>query len=137
MRGNRKADTKPELALRSALHRRGLRFRVGVQIVAGGLRVVPDIVFTRARAAIFVDGCFWHGCAVHGVLPTSNVDYWGPKLAKNTERDHRVDAALAEAGWEVIRVWEHQVQVDLSGAAIAIASVVRSAKAAKLAPRNR
>jgi DNA mismatch endonuclease (patch repair protein) len=71
------------------------------------VRVHPDVVFTRRRLAIFIDGCFWHACPVHRHTPKSNVEYWGPKLAGNVERDRRVDAALRAEGWEVIRIWEH------------------------------
>src|SRR4051812_7951114 len=107
MRANRKRDTGPELALRSALHRCGLRYRVGLQIVVGELRVVPDIVFTRAKVAVFVDGCWWHQCPEHANAPRANADYWIPKLASNVVRDRMVNAALRDASWTVIRIWEH------------------------------
>lgn len=107
MRGNRKVDSSPELRLRSELHKRGLRFRKHLRIEAGGLRVTPDVVFPRQRIAVFVDGCFWHGCPEHGNQPVANKDYWASKLARNRERDSRVDAALHLAGWQVVRVWEH------------------------------
>jgi DNA mismatch endonuclease (patch repair protein) len=70
--------------------------------------VRPDVVFTRARVAVFCDGCFWHGCPEHGTSPRTNADYWGPKLAGNGQRDQRNDVALRASGWEVIRVWEHE-----------------------------
>ncbi len=119
-RANRRAGTRPEVALRSALHRRGLRFRKDLLLRVGGLRVRPDIVFTRARVAVFVDGCFWHCCPAHGTTPRSNPGYWGPKLRRNVERDEQVDGALAGAGWQVVRVWEHQ------GAVVAAEDVVLS-----------
>lgn len=106
--GNTRVDTKPELALRSKLHQRGLRFRKNLGIRAGRLLTHPDIVFTRSRTAVFVDGCFWHGCGVHGTTPKSNVEYWSPKLAGNKVRDSRVNEALTEEGWLVIRCWEHE-----------------------------
>jgi DNA mismatch endonuclease (patch repair protein) len=106
--GNRRTGTKPEVALRSALHRRGLRFRKDRPVDAGRRKVRPDIVFTKARVAVFVDGCFWHGCPDHKVVPRSNRDYWVPKLRRNEERDREVDRALASAGWLVLRVWEHE-----------------------------
>jgi len=106
-RGNRRVDTKPEMAVRSALHRRGLRFRKDMSIRVGRLLVHPDVVFTRSRIAVFVDGCFWHGCTLHGTIPRSNVEYWGPKLAANKVRDRRVDEELTAHGWLVIRCWEH------------------------------
>jgi len=70
--------------------------------------VRTDIVFPRARIAVFSDGCFWHACPEHGTSPRSNPDYWAPKLSRNVERDRRVDQALREAGWTVVRVWEHE-----------------------------
>lgn len=108
MRANRGANTRPEVALRSAMHRRGLRFRIGIVLVAGRVRVRPDVVFTRARVVVFVDGCFWHQCPNHGRSPRTNQDYWLPKLRANVDRDRRIDEALAEAGWEVVHVWEHE-----------------------------
>jgi DNA mismatch endonuclease (patch repair protein) len=107
MKGNRRANTKPELALRSALHARGLRFRKDHQIEAGSVRVKADVAFTRRRVAVFVDGCFWHGCPEHGNKPRANTEYWAAKLARNADRDRRVDAALTADGWDVIRLWEH------------------------------
>lgn len=108
MKGNRRADTKPELALRSALHAQGLRFRKDFLLrTSAGSRVKADIVFTRNRIAVFVDGCFWHGCPDHGNTPKFNTAYWGPKLARNRERDRRVSKELEADGWSVIRVWEH------------------------------
>lgn len=107
MQGNRKRDTGPELALRSALHRRGLRYRVNVKPVA----TIPcraDIVFRRQRVAVFVDGCFWHACPQHGTSPRTNASYWSAKIARNVERDRRNDADLTAAGWTVVRVWEHE-----------------------------
>jgi DNA mismatch endonuclease (patch repair protein) len=109
MRANRRADTKPETLLRSALHRRGLRFRKDLLLrLGGGVRVRPDIVFTARKVAVFVDGCFWHVCPEHGRYPTTNEWYWSPKLRRNMERDQKADAALAEQGWHVIRIWEHE-----------------------------
>jgi DNA mismatch endonuclease (patch repair protein) len=108
MRGIRRRDTKPERALRSALHRRGLRFRVDVPISIEGRSPRPDIVFTRRRVAVFVDGCFWHGCSEHSSPPKQNSTYWGPKISRNIERDREHDARLAAAGWTVMRVWEHE-----------------------------
>jgi DNA mismatch endonuclease (patch repair protein) len=108
MKGNRRADTRPELALRKELHRRGLRFRKDAPLrPAERLRRV-DIVFPGARLAVFVDGCFWHGCPEHGNKPRANTPYWSVKLARNVARDAQVDAELESAGWAVIRVWEHE-----------------------------
>lgn len=94
--------------MRSALHRRGLRFRKNLPVRASGRVVRPDIVFTRAGLAVFVDGCFWHACPMHATQPRVNSQYWRPKLARNVARDRAVDEALAEAGWHVLRAWEHE-----------------------------
>lgn len=108
MVGNTRVDTKPEVALRSALHGRGLRFRKDYLLRLGGIRFKPDIVFTRAKVAVFVDGCFWHCCPVHGTQPKANDTYWTPKLARNIERDREQVEALEDAGWAAVRVWEHE-----------------------------
>lgn len=107
MQANRRRDTKPELALRSILHARGLRFRVD-SVPFKGVRTRADIVFSKAKIAVFVDGCFWHGCPEHFILPKTNADYWSTKIAKNRDRDERVDWIMSEAGWAVIHVWEHE-----------------------------
>lgn len=108
MRRNRKTDSKPEKALRSILHRQGYRFRKNYPIRTPERLVRPDIVFPRARLAVFVDGCFWHCCPIHGNEPRANVPYWKPKLRRNVERDCAVNRALREAGWTVLRAWEHE-----------------------------
>lgn len=106
-------DTAPEMALRRALHAAGLRFRV-VHPVPGNHRRSIDIAFTRARLAVFVDGCFWHGCPEHGTQPRANSEWWTTKLATNQARDTDTDRLLAEAGWRVVRIWEHEpVEVGL------------------------
>lgn len=123
-KGNRRTDTKPEVALRSELHRRGLRFRKDHPIRVEGRRPIrPDVVLTRARVAVFVDGCFWHGCPEHQVVPKSNPNYWIPKLRRNIERDREVDAALEDDGWTVLRFWEHE---DPAQAAVTVALAVRA-----------
>lgn len=108
MRANPRRDTRPEVALRAELHRLGLRFRKDLPLRLPDRVVRPDIVFTRARLAVFVDGCFWHRCPEHGNVPRANSEYWGPKLERNVARDRLVDEALAAAGWTVLRVWEHE-----------------------------
>ncbi|WP_280760881.1 very short patch repair endonuclease [Prescottella agglutinans] len=108
MRANRRVDTKPEVALRRELHRLGYRFRKDFRIDLNEIRVRPDIVFTRRMVAVFVDGCFWHVCPIHGRYPTANEWYWIPKLHRNIERDRAADQALTNAGWTVVRVWEHE-----------------------------
>lgn len=108
MAANRRTDTKPELALRRALHSRGYRYRKDYRLdLADGRRVRPDIVFTAKKVAVFVDGCFWHACPEHGSKPRNNEWYWSPKLLRNVERDQMNNAALTLAGWTVIRLWEH------------------------------
>ncbi|MDQ3741688.1 MAG: very short patch repair endonuclease [Actinomycetota bacterium] len=107
MRGNKSRDTRPEIALRSELHRLGWRFRKDFRIDEGRRGIRADVVFTRQRVAVFVDGCFWHACPTHGHVPKANNDYWRPKLARNVERDGRNNALLEAAGWTVIRIWEH------------------------------
>ena len=117
MRANRRADTGPELAVRSLLHRRGYRFWKDFRIVEDAVRVRADIVFPSARLAIFIDGCFWHGCPEHHRMPASNLEYWKGKLARNLARDKLVTDGLKRAGWTVLRLWEH---VDAREAAITI-----------------
>ena len=96
-------NSGPEVRLRRELHSRGLRFRVNLR----GLPGTPDIAFTRAKIAVFVDGCFWHRCPRHGVLPKANRDWWREKLDRNVERDKRKDGELEDLGWLSIHVWEH------------------------------
>jgi DNA mismatch endonuclease, patch repair protein len=118
MRANRRTDTKPELALRRALHSRGYRYRKDYRLdLDGGKRVRPDIAFTARRVAVFVDGCFWHCCPEHGSKPAVNVGYWDPKLRRNVERDRAADTALLAAGWAVVRVWEHE-SIEIAVAAV-------------------
>ena len=112
MKANRRTDTKPELALRAALHARGYRYRKDFRLDLPLRRVRPDVAFTRRKVAVFVDGCFWHACPEHGSKPKSNEWYWSPKLARNVERDRAADEALAQAGWTVVRLWEHVPLAD-------------------------
>lgn len=113
MQANKKRDTKPEVSLRSALHRAGLRFRKDRRVTVPGRRAIAvDIVFPRQRLAVFVDGCFWHQCPEHSNVPRANRSYWEPKLRRNVERDREIDAALVAEGWRVIRIWEHQPLED-------------------------
>ena len=110
MKSQRRRDTAPELTLRSELWRRGLRYRVDFKVVGRRQRV--DIVFTRVKVAVFVDGCFWHTCPLHSTAPKANSDWWKAKLAANVERDRETDRALNAQGWLVIRVWEHEPASD-------------------------
>lgn len=107
MKANRGRDTKPELAIRRLLHARGLRYRVDARPEASISRRA-DIVFSKARIAVFIDGCYWHGCSEHGAIPASNRDYWEAKLRRNQERDRETTAMLESAGWTVLRFWEHE-----------------------------
>ena len=99
-------DTGPEMALRRELHGRGLRYRVNRR-PDPTVRCTADIVFSRAKVAVFVDGCFWHRCPEHGTLPKANAQWWVAKLEGNAERDRRTDAELTRRGWLVLRFWEH------------------------------
>ena len=123
MRRQPTRDTAPEIALRRRLHAAGLRFRVDRAPVPG-LRRKADIVFTRRRVAVFVDGCFWHGCPAHGTLPASNAEWWEAKLIRNAERDAETNRTLTEARWTVVRVWEHE---GLEEAARRVERAVRGA----------
>ena len=105
--------TKPEMALRRELHRRGLRYRVQYR-VPGIPRRRVDIAFTRARLAVFVDGCFWHACPEHCVVPKSNTQWWEWKFAVNRARDSDTDMKLGDLGWRVLRLWEHESPVDMA-----------------------
>ena len=105
-----RASTGPELKVRRLLHHRGVRFRVHVR----GLPGTPDIVFSRARLAVFIDGCFWHACPEHGVRPKSNADWWAQKLEANRERDGRKDVELVELGWQPVHFWEHETPSEIA-----------------------
>lgn len=108
---SRGRDTKPELAVRRELWRRGLRYRVDRPLDLPGVRRRADAVFVGQRVAVFVDGCYWHVCPEHGTQPRTNAAYWSTKLARNVERDRQTDHLAAVAGWTVIRVWEHEPAV--------------------------
>lgn len=122
MRGNRSKNTRPEMKLRSALHRRGLRYRVDAAPLPG-IRRRADVIFPKARVAVFVDGCFWHGCPKHYRPSTKNSAFWRQKMETNRSRDAQTNDMLTAAEWVVIRVWEHE---DMSEAAERIMTVVRS-----------
>lgn len=126
MVANRSRDTRPELALRRRLHALGLRYRVAARLDLAELRVRPDVVFPRARVAVFVDGCFWHGCPEHCRPARVNAGFWQTKMSTNAERDRRVNTALAADGWTVIRVWEHE---DPDQAAARVHAVVSARSA--------
>jgi DNA mismatch endonuclease (patch repair protein) len=131
MLSNRAADTRPEVALRSHLHRRGLRFRKNFSPGVRGVRTRADVAFPAAKVAVYVDGCFWHRCPLHGTEPKANSTYWKPKLDANVERDRRVDRYLAEANWLVMRVWEHE---DPEEAAARVSAAVLARRSAQVPP---
>lgn len=120
MQGNRGRDTRPELALRRAAHALGLRYRVSVRPLPG-FRRTADLVFPGAQVAVFLDGCFWHGCETHHTVAATNASYWAEKVVRNRERDRETDGALVDAGWAVLRVWEHE---DPAEAAVRIRRMV-------------
>jgi DNA mismatch endonuclease (patch repair protein) len=111
MQSNRPRNTAPEVALRSALHRAGLRFFKHRRPVAA-LRCEADIIFPGSRVAVFIDGCFWHGCPQHGTFPKTNAEWWAAKLEATRTRDLKNERALTAAGWTVLRVWEHESTAD-------------------------
>jgi len=114
-------DTPAELAVRKILHSRGLRYRVDYRPLPA-LNRRADLVFPRQKVAVFIDGCFWHGCPEHGTGSKSNSDYWDEKIKGNRVRDLDTNMHLEEQGWRVIRVWEHE---SATAAADLIAEAVR------------
>lgn len=126
MQHQSRRDTKPELALRRAVWRRGLRYRVDIAPIPG-LRRRADMVFTRAKVAVYVDGCFWHSCPQHATIPKANREWWIEKLAANVRRDRDTDERLEAAGWTPYRVWEHD---DPEQAAREIVELVEQARLA-------
>lgn len=129
---NRKIGSMPESRLRSELHHRGYRFRKNLVVREPGLSVRPDVVFPRLRLAVFVDGCFWHSCPQHGGRPSSNPTYWAAKLAGNVSRDRLVDRLLRDAGWHVVRLWEHVQPIEGANEVAAFIEAARSFLAAPL-----
>lgn len=132
MTSNRRRDTGPELALRKLLHSMGYRYRVDYAPLPERRRRKADIVFTRWRLAVFVDGCFWHGCPVHATMPATNREFWEAKLARNKARDIETTTELEKRGWTVIRVWEHMSATD---AAAQVKRVVDELHASSVAAR--
>lgn len=117
MVGNRSRDTSPELALRKLVHAAGLRYRVAAKPLPR-MRRTADMVFRPVRVAVFIDGCYWHGCPEHFVPPKTNPEYWRQKIAGNIQRDHDTDARLAAEGWTVLRFWEHQSAAECAKAVV-------------------
>lgn len=108
-----RGDNPKEKALRSALHRLGLRFRIHRRILPRRRRSI-DIVFPGPRVAVFFDGCFWHGCPMHGTWPKKNAEWWRDKIETNKRRDRDTDEQLTKLGWMVLRVWEHEAIEEAS-----------------------
>jgi DNA mismatch endonuclease (patch repair protein) len=121
MKGNRRSDTRPEVALRAALHARGLRFRKDYLVSIHGARATRiDVAFTGSRVAVFVDGCFWHGCPQHGRVPSANPQYWPEKIRRNRARDLLVSESLRQDRWTVVRLWEHVPMADAVETVVAV-----------------
>lgn len=129
MLANRSRDTGPEVAIRRLLFAAGLRYRVDYRL-SPPLRIRADLVFKGPRIAVFIDGCFWHGCEIHYVAPKSNTTYWSEKLAGNVSRDRATDVALEEQGWTVLRYWEHVRPED------AAAEIIRAVRLASCPSRE-
>ncbi|KAB1108233.1 very short patch repair endonuclease [Micromonospora aurantiaca] len=132
MQRQRRKDTEPELALRRSLHRAGLRYRIGLPVVGSPRRTI-DIAFTRIKLAVFVDGCFWHGCPQHATWPKANAAWWEAKILKNRERDRETTRQLEQAGWTVIRIWEHE---PAESAASRLVDVVKDMWTRSALPRD-
>jgi DNA mismatch endonuclease (patch repair protein) len=113
MQGNRSRDTQPELAVRRILHAKGLRYRVARPPIPG-LRRTADVLFTRVKVAVFIDGCFWHGCPTHYRAPRSNNQYWEAKLGRNRRRDAEISETLRETGWTELRFWSHEDPIEVA-----------------------
>jgi DNA mismatch endonuclease, patch repair protein len=138
MQANRRRDTAPEMAIRRLVHASGLRYRVDARPLPTA-RHTADMIFARAHVAVFIDGCWWHGCAEHYRPPASNAGYWAAKVTGNRERDQLADEELIKAGWTVIRIWEHE---SPKLAACRVEAAVRAtlgelATTAVAAPRHR
>lgn len=125
MQGNRSRDTSPEMAVRRLLHAAGLRFRVARR-PEPALNRTADIVFTKQRVAVFIDGCYWHVCPDHRTIARANASYWSQKLARNVARDVDTSNQLRAAGWTVLRFWEHE---DPNDVAATVAAAVRASGA--------
>ena len=117
-------DTKPEMSLRRAVWALGLRYRLQYRIG----RTRPDMVFIGARLAVFVDGCFWHGCPLHSTMPKNNRDFWEQKLRRNRERDADNTQSLVAQGWRVLRLWEHEIEASPANCAWQISSTLGKTK---------
>lgn len=129
MRRQRRSGTGPELALRRAAFRLGLRYRIDYPLPVKGLRRRADFAFPSIKIAVFVDGCFWHRCPIHSSEPRANADWWRAKLDANVERDRDTDRRLREIGWEPCRIWEHE---DVELAAERLLTLVMSRRSERV-----
>ncbi|MGW5200748.1 very short patch repair endonuclease [Streptomyces spiralis] len=136
MLGNRNRDTAPELLLRSLVHAAGLRYRVAAKPLPK-MRRTADMVFRPVKVAVFIDGCFWHRCPEHFVMPKTNRPYWEDKIGRNVQRDRDTDARLAEAGWLVLRFWEHLDPEACARAVVEAVTARRQQAAALKGPSGR
>ena len=125
MQSVRQKHTSAESALRRELHARGLRYRVQVPVLTKPRRVA-DVTFAHLRIAVFVDGCFWHGCPVHATWPKQNAEFWREKILANQERDRDTDARLKSQGWVVVRAWAHEPPAKVASR---VARIVRARRA--------
>lgn len=125
MQGNRKRDTRPELALRRAVHAKGLRYRVAARPLPDR-PWTADLVFAGPRLAVFLDGCYWHGCPEHYAQPRTNSTYWLGKIERNRARDGQVDTDLRAAGWTPLRIWEHEPVGDAAQRVVAALRALRA-----------
>jgi DNA mismatch endonuclease (patch repair protein) len=121
MSRNRGRDTKPELTLRKLCFALGLRYVLGSKLTGK-----PDFVFPGSRVAVFVDGCFWHGCPLHYQAPATRADFWKQKIESNRARDAVVNSNLADEGWTVLRIWEHTVRKDVASAVGEVLAAVKA-----------
>lgn len=127
MQGNRGRDTGAELAVRRLVHAAGLRYRVNAR-PEPVLRRTADLLFTRAHVAVFIDGCYWHGCPDHFSVPATNVDYWRTKIERNRTRDLETTSVLEEKGWLVLRFWEHEPPAAVAGRIVEFVRAYRAAR---------
>lgn len=130
MSRQRSKNTAPEVEVRRELHARGVRFRTDVKL-EHDLRTRADIAWRRLKLAVFIDGCFWHGCPDHATRPAANAEWWASKLDANIARDRRTDAILAERGWAVLRFWEHESPVDVAADIMGALTDLRRATGAR------
>ncbi|MEU7949785.1 very short patch repair endonuclease [Micromonospora chalcea] len=126
MQANTGRDTKPELALRRAVHALGLRYYVNRRPIKT-VRRTADLVFPKLKLAVFLDGCFWHGCPEHHTVAKTNAEFWAQKIAGNRRRDADTNQRLEAHGWTVLRIWEHETATDAAARVAAVVTAIRSA----------